>query len=416
MQAAISVAEAMAPATLREAQRRPDWPKWEEAIRTEIAHLTGNEVWDAVDAPENVNVVGCRWVFALKKDAAGRIERYKARLVAQGYSQVYGVDFSETFAPVAKLPTLRLISALVAEHGWLFSQMDVTTAFLNSKLTDTIYMHQPPGYPQGRPGQVLLLRRAIYGLRQSGREWYKHLRDILESLGFTRCPVDHGLFIRRHSITDPSLIAVYVDDLGLTNPNAALESEIKGELTRRIKMTDGGEVHWLLGIEITRCRTLKTISWSQRSYILAILDRFNMSDVTPLSMPLDPSISLTAADSPKTPEEVAEMSRVPYREAVGSLMYLSIATRPDISYVCALVSRFCESPGRAHWLAVKRIFRYLKGTMATIQICIPFQSQASTLDPYIKAILKATGWHPMKALSTRRVSMMLLSKDRNLHS
>jgi hypothetical protein len=363
-----SNAEALEPRSLSEAQKRPDWPLWEKAIQEELATLKAAGTWEIVDAPVGVNVVGSKWVFRAKKDAAGNVVRYKARLVAQGFSQVPGVDYFDTFAPVARLASIRTVLAFAAAEDYETGQIDIKGAYLNGELTEdeVIFMKQAPGYEErGEDGKVKVLRlwKSLYGLKQAGRRWYQKLVLIMTKLGFSRCEGDQAVFYRRCEKTNVLIVVlVHVDDCSIVGKTKALIARFKVEMAKFVDITDMGDLHWILGIEVRRIREEKKILLSQKSYIDSILRRYGFEDLKPVSTPMDPSIRLTSAQSPSTTEEFAGMRNVPYHEAVGSLMYATLGTRPDICFAVQTVSRFNVKPGLAHWEAVKRIFRYLKGT------------------------------------------------------
>lgn len=233
MAVATADAEGLEPRTLAEAKRRPDWPRWEEAIQEELGRLDKAGTWELVEKPEDANIVGSKWVFKIKKNAAGDIEKYRARLVAQGFTQVPGIDYFDTFAPVAKLTSIRSILAIAARNGWPVHQMDVKSAYLYGKLDEDerIFMAQPPGYHvPNSVGKVLRLRKAIYGLKQSGRRWYQTFWGILVEVGLMRCEVDHAVFYIHFPNGDIVLLGVHVDDLTLTASTDALLHRIKSHI------------------------------------------------------------------------------------------------------------------------------------------------------------------------------------------
>src|SRR6202522_3449770 len=361
-------AEALEPRSLAEAKSWPDWPLWEKAIEDELMTLKSAGTWEVVDAPVGVNIVGSKWVFKAKKDAAGNVVRYKARLVAQGFSQVPGVDYFDTFAPVARLASIHTVIAFAAAEDYETGQIDIKGAYLNGELTndEVIFMRQPPGYEEvGADGRkrVMRLRKTLYGLKQAGRRWYHKLVEIMSKLGFSRCGGDQAVFFRRCETTNVLLIvSVHVDDCSIVGKTKALIACFKVEIAKFVEITDMGELHWILGIEVRRIREERKILLSQKSYIDSILRRYNFDDLKPVSTPMDPNTRLTSAQSPSTTEELGAVRNIPYHEAVGSLMYATLGTRPDICFAVQTVSRFNSKPGLAHWEAVKRIFRYLKGT------------------------------------------------------
>ena len=288
--------------------------------------------WKLVKRPEDANVVDCRWVLRIKKNAAGEIEKYKARLVAKGFTQIHGVDYYETYAPVARLASFRLLLALATRNGWPVDTFDFDSAYLNTFLgeNETVYLEQPVGHEtKDRRVWVWKLLKTLYGLKQGARNWYEALCRALNELGFTRTEADHGVFFREVG-THIVILAVHVDDCMITGSSGKLISGFKKEINEKYKITDLEPAHWLLGIKITCDFVNKTIALSQHSYIESIIARFNFDDLKPLSTPMDPSIQLLKSQSPTKLVDIAKMKNVPYREAVGSLMYAAMGTRPDM--------------------------------------------------------------------------------------
>jgi hypothetical protein len=350
-----------------EAKKRSDWPEWLKAAQIEYETLLAAGTWyeKLVERPEDQNVVDCKWALRLKKKADGTVDKWKARLVAKGFTQVEGVDFFETYAPVAKLGSIRSILAIAARNDWEIDQFDFHGAFLNGVLDhdEVIYMEQPPDFEiADRTRYVLRLRKTIYGLRQSSRKWYEALATTLAQVGFFPLEKDHAVFVNR-SHPHITILAIHVDDTTITGSSPRLVKYFQHEIGKQYKITLLGPIHWLLGIEIIRDRAKRTISLAQHSQVQSVLHRFKMDDCKPLSMPMDPHIQLSSAQSPADGSvEQQEMRQMPYREGVGSLMWLSIATRPDISFVVGILSRYLHNPGYAHWQAFKRCLRYLQGT------------------------------------------------------
>ncbi|TFY78270.1 hypothetical protein EWM64_g5745 [Hericium alpestre] len=351
------------PRTVDEAKASGEWPQWEAAIEDELGRMKKMGTWELAEKPPGANVVGSWWVFKIKRDASGAIAKYKARLVAQGFSQIPGVDYTDTFAPVAKLSSIRILAALAARFDWELHQMDVKNAYLNGDLEEEIFMKQPPGFPTpGQEQKVCHLFKPIYGLKQAGRRWYKKLCAAFLDMGFARSSVDHSVFFRHGPNGEIAIVAVSVDDLAIAANSVDEMSHIKSALKLKFEMTDLGEIHWLLGLEIKRDRRGRTISMLQRAYIDTILSRFNLQDAKSLTTAIDPSFSLTTDQSPSTPQQYDDMRNILYREAIGSLMYAAIGTRPDVSYAVTALSQFMQNPGHPHWEAAKRVMRYLKGT------------------------------------------------------
>ena len=350
------------PKTLAEARSRSDWHRWKEAMDREIATLEKAGTWETVLRPAGKNIVGSKWVFRIKRKADGSIDKYKARLVARGFTQIFGVDYFSTYSPVAKLTSFRAILAIAARYDWNIESFDFNGAYLNGELdaNEEIYMQAPPGY-ESDARTVKYLRKSLYGLKQAGRRWYDTLVRTLTNLGFSTSVADPGVFhvrVGEHML----VLAVHVDDCILTGSNNDLIAQYKAKLNACHALTDLGPVHWLLGIKITRDRSARIISLSQASYIDAILSRFALSDAKSCPTPMTHGTMLTKEDSPSNPNEIARMGKTPYREAIGSLMYAAVATRPDIAFAVSYLSQFLENPGEAHWEAAKRVFRYLAGT------------------------------------------------------
>jgi hypothetical protein len=353
------------PRTFAEAKRSPAWPQWKDAMEEEHNALEVHKTWRLEKPPPGFKVIGNQWVYHVKRDAAGAINRYRARLVILGNHQRPGIDCFDTYAPVAKIASIRVVLAMAARHDFEIHQIDVKSAYLNREFeaNEVIYMKVPQGLKlTNDPSLALRLLRPLYGLRQSGRQWYKKLWEILrDELRMNRCEVDQAVFFRSEE-TGLIVIVVHVDDLTIVTSTLALMEEVKEGLKKRLRITDQGEIHWILGISIKRDRANKTIMLGQVSYLNSILQRYGFENVKRLAMPMDPHVQLSSDQAPKTQAEFAAMRNVPYREAVGSLMYLAMGTRPDIAYAVGIVSRFCQNPGQAHWNAVKRIFAYLAGS------------------------------------------------------
>jgi hypothetical protein len=381
--AVTSGSEALEPQSLAEAKRGSDWIHWEKAIHEELATLRAAGTWKLVEAPAGVNIVGSKWVFRAKKDAGGKVVRYKARLVAQGFSQVPGVDYFDTFAPVARLASIRAVLAFAASENLETGQIDIKGAYLNGELTsnENIFMKQPPGYAQGN--LVCKLQKTLYGLKQSGRRWYQKLVEIMTKLLFLRSEVDQAVFYRRDVGRNLLIIVlVHVDDCSIVATTQPLINTFKIEIKKHVEITDMGELHWILGIEVKRIREERKIFLSQRSYIDSILRRYGLDELKPVSIPMDTNVRLNSSQSPTTTDDIAAMRNVPYHEAVGSLMYASLGTRPDITFAVQTVSRFTANPGMAHWEAVKRIFRYLKGSR---ELWLSYGGEGKVLEGYADA-------------------------------
>ena len=242
------------PTTYKEALQCPDASKWKVAIQAEYDALMENGTWRLAKLPKGRKAIACKWVFKIKRQADGSIERYKARLCAKGFSQVEGVDYNETFAPVAKLTSLRAILTMAAIQDLELQHMDVKSAFLNGMLKEDIYMAQPEGFAKPEEGHLVCkLERTIYGLKQSPRAWYERLHAHLQKNGFSRSNADHSVYVRRMG-GEFMIILVYVDDLILASNSKPMLQGFKNAMKEEFKMSDLGDAHHFLGLQLIRDR------------------------------------------------------------------------------------------------------------------------------------------------------------------
>ena len=368
MVAEMSEVEGLEPCSLAEAKHSLDWLFWEKVIFKELKMLEEAGTWELIDPPAGANIVGSKWVFHVKKDAAGHVVHFKACLVAQGFLQVLGVDYFDTFVLVAKLASIQTVLAMAAKLNFELHQIDIKSAYLNGELTEAenIYMKQPPGYSaHNSSGKVCHLLKTLYGLKQSGCHWYQKLVEILvKCLEFVRSNVDQAVFYHHsgHNGHATIIVVVHVDNCTIAASALSLVITFKCEIAQYVEITDLGELHWLLSIEIRRDHDHQTIHLSQRSYIDSIITWYNFQDLKPVSMPMETSNRLSTSQAPATTLEIAKMHDIPYLEAVGSLMYASLGTCPNILFAIQTVLHFSKNPGLMHWDAIKHIFRYLKGT------------------------------------------------------
>ena len=351
------------PQTVKEAMASPDWLLWKVAMDSEIQSLQNAKTWRKTAQPAHRKVVGNRWVFRKKRKADGSIEKYKARLVARGFTQIPGLNYTETYAPVACMASFRTILALAARQDWEVDAFDFNSAYLNGELRENeeIYMEEPPSYETPGEQSVVCLQKAIYRLKQAGQKWYDALSHILTDIGFSVSRADPGVFVAREG-EHILILAAHIDDCVITGSSPELIKDFKMKLNSRYALTDLGPVQWLLSIKVTRNHEARTISLSQEGYITSILERFSLQNAKAVDTPMLPSVSYSKRDSPANDTERERMARVPYREAIGSLMYTSIATCPDITFAVSTLSQFLDDPGEAHWEAVKRVYRYLSRT------------------------------------------------------
>lgn len=353
---AYTVNEIIEPQTFKHAAQSPQATEWMAAAKDEYDSLMENNTWDLVELPQNRTAIGSKWVFKAKHRDNGEVERYKGRLVAQGFSQRHGVDYNETFSPVVKQSSIRTLLAYGLNRNMVIHQMDVVTAFLNGKLDEEIYMKQPEGFVKpGLENLVCRLRKSLYGLKQSPRCWNSVFDSYLRELSFQRSNADQCVYIR-NEFERQTIVAVYVDDLIIMTDNDDDMSSVKQALEKKFKMKDLGKLHYCLGITVLRDEN--TIQLHQRFYLQQVLNRFGMQDAKPVSTPADPNTKLQKDDGISKPVDPTV-----YQAMVGSLLYASGATRPDLAQAVGEVSKYNNSPSEIHLTAVKRILRYIKGTL-----------------------------------------------------
>lgn len=326
---------------------------WQKAMHEELTALAKNKTWTIVPLPPGKHAVGSRWVFKVKFNSDGSLDKHKARLVAQGFTQKFGVDYKETFAPVAKMTTVRVLLSVAINNGWSLFQMDVKNAFLHGDLEEEVFMKLPPGHPQSdNSNLVCQLHKSIYGLKQSPRAWHAKLSTALEALSFRRSSADSSLYVRLGSV-DKLVVLIYVDDLIITGNNNDSIAQLKMQLQQKFPIKDLGSLKYFLGIEMAT--SSKGLFLNQRKYILDLLQDAEMLHTKPAATPLDSKLRLAstekALDSPSY-----------YQKLVGKLIYLTI-TRPDITFAVSLVSQHMHAPTIQHLGMIKRILRYLKGTI-----------------------------------------------------
>ncbi|XP_044482003.1 uncharacterized mitochondrial protein AtMg00810-like [Mangifera indica] len=297
---------------------------WQKAIQEEILMIEKNKTWELVDAPERKKIIGVKWVYRVKINPNGSVKQLKARLVMKGYSQMANIDYTETFAPVARLDTKRLPIALAAQRQWEISHLDVKSTFLNGWLEEEIYVAQPEGFViEGKERKV-----------------------------YRRNPNDATLYVRQTK-GGTVLISLYVDDLLITSSNPKDIEEFKMSIMKEFEMTDLGKIKYFLGLEVSQ--EMDGIFICQSKYTQEILKKFFMENCKPTATPLVLNAKLRKNDGNKRADETK------FRSLVGSLMYLT-TTRPDLMYSTSLLSRFMQEPSEKHFSAGKRVLRYLKGT------------------------------------------------------
>ena len=350
------------PSSYYEAIESLDVDKWQKAMNSEIESMYSNQVWELVDPPKGIKPIGCKWVYKRKRGVDGKVETFKARLVAKGFTQKEGIDYEETFSPVAMIKSIRILLSIAAHFDYEIWQMDVKTTFLNGSLDECIYMVQPDGFvAKGQEHKLCKLKRSIYGLKPASRSWNICFDQAIKSYGFDQCPDEPRVYKKCNGSVVVFLV-LYVDDILLIGNDVGVLSSVRVWLSSQFDMKDLGEAAYILGIKLMRDWKNRMLGLSQVNYIDTILARFSMQDSKKGQIPFRHGINLSKDQCPKTPDEIESMKAVPYASAVGSLMYAMLCTRPDICFAVGMVSRYQSNPGREHWTAVKHILKYLKRT------------------------------------------------------
>nr|KAJ0189167.1 hypothetical protein LSAT_V11C800436000 [Lactuca sativa] len=302
-----------------------------DAIHGETDSIMHNNTWVLADLPPGCKALGCKWILKRKMKLDGSIDKYKAKLVIQGFRQKEGIDFFDTYAPIARISTIRLLVALAAIHNLLIHQMDVKTTFLNGDLDEEIYIKQTEGFViHGNEHKVCKLKKSLYGLKQAQKQWHQKFDDVVLSNGFALNQVDKFVYIKFDTSGKGVMICLYVDDMLIFGSNLEEVDKTKKFLSSSFDMKDMGEAE--------------------------ILKKFNFEKCSPVSTPIDPSLKLL-------PNKGSPVSQHEYSRAIGCLMYAMISTRPNIAYVVGRLSRYTSNSSSHHWQAVSRVFKYLKGTM-----------------------------------------------------
>ena len=336
------------PQSYEEAIKSKESTHWQKAMKEEYESLIANNTWVLTNLPEGKPAIKSRWVYTKKYNSDGSLERYKARFVAKGFSQIKGINYEEVFSPTASLVLFRFILIMALKNNWKVKQGDVKTAFLESKLDEEIYIELPKGFNKGNDGQVGRLLKAIYGLKQASKQWYQYIKKILLTMEFKQSVSEPCIFFKSKII-----ILVYVDDILSIGESNNLLSQFFNDVSKHVSIK-WGDAKWFLGFNINI--NDNTIHLDQRSYITKIIKRFNMDQAKTARTPIEVKRSNF--------EGIEERNEsFPYRDAIGSLLYLARGTRPDIMLAVAKASQNVENPTTGDVIAVKRIIRYIKHTI-----------------------------------------------------
>ncbi|GJV90968.1 putative ribonuclease H-like domain-containing protein [Tanacetum coccineum] len=327
---------------------------WIEAMQEELHEFERLEVWELVPPPDKAFVITLKWIYKVKLDELGGILKNKARLVARGYRQEEGIDFEESFAPVARLEAIRIFLAFAAHMNMVVYQMDVKTAFLNGNLREEVYVSQPDGFVDpDKPNYVYKLKKALYGLKQAPRAWYDMLSSFLISNDFSKGSVDPTLFIRREG-KELLLVQIYVDDIIFAASTPELCDLFAKIMCSKFKMSMMGKISFFLGLQISQ--SPRGIFINQSKYALESLKKYGFESCDPVDTPM---VEKSKLDEDKEGKAVDPSH---YHGMIGTLLYLT-ASRPDLQFAICMCARYQARPTKKHLNVVKRIFRYLKGTV-----------------------------------------------------
>eukprot|EP00873_Tetraselmis_striata_P046153 jgi/Tetstr1/466417/TSEL_010945.t1 len=350
------------PDTIKQALAGKYHKEWRASIVSELRSLRARDTFAYARLPVGRHAIGNKWVFKVKANSDGSVNRFKARLVAQGFSQQAGVDYHATFSPVVKLSTLRTCLAVAAARGMHIHQIDIETAFLNASLKEEIYMRQPKGAEDGTDN-VLRLLKSIYGLKQASREWYELIHKTLTGLGLASSNSDTSMYSMNHPRYGICIVLVYVDDILVVSDSVEWIRSAKSAIGAEFNMTDFGEAAFVLGMDLTRCWASGAIRLSQEQYTLELLEKYGMQDCSPAKTPMGSGHYkdlASASNADKAP--LSREDHETYRAILGSVNFLTMCTRPDLAFAISVLNLFQSAPQKIHLMQLKRVLRYLKGT------------------------------------------------------
>lgn len=364
------------PLDVEDMMSRPDRDMWISAMEEELKSFKENKAWEIVEIPESGTIVKSKWVFRRKSDSEGKI-KYRARLVAKGFMQKAGIDYGEIFSPVVRFSTIRLLFALAAKYNLDIYHLDVTTAFLNGELDRDVFMEIPQGLQISNcQRKVLKLKKAIYGLKQGSRSWNDKIDSFLLQLGYKKSMYEPCVYLKTER-NQKTVVCLYVDDFFIFSNNKQQTDFLKRRLGETFKIKDLGEVRNCLGMQVTVDKRLGVINLNQGHYVDQLLERFKMTDCKIANTPMEMSLDLNKKSNGSSDSE-----QIPYQQLIGSLMYLSVLTRPDISFAVSYMSQFNNCFTETHFKHAKRILRYLKGTK---NYGLTFKGNESYLECFVDA-------------------------------
>ena len=342
------------PKTYNQAMTSPNSEEWQLAMDKEIDDLSSQNTWSLVIPPPDANIIDGRWVYKTKLNSDGTINKYKARYVAKGFQQTYGIDFEETFSNTVKPMVFRILFAFAAWNDLEIQQWDIKSAFPNASLKNKIYMKQPKGYENKNIQLVCLLNKALYGLKQSAREFYLFLAELLSQFGFITIIADQSVF---YNPDTKIIITAHIDDLLVFSDSMNEINILKAKISKKVEISDLGDARFFLGMELSRNRKNKSLFLSQAKYIQELLNKFNVIGEKPIYSPTIQGIRLE-----KNPDQASEHMIKLYQQQIGSLMYLMTATRPDLAFSVSNCARYMSNPSEEHYKALNRIWQYVRTT------------------------------------------------------
>jgi transposase InsO family protein len=353
------------PQSRKEAMGSTQKEQWLEAEGAEQLSLIANRTFGKLlpRTEAKTTPLPLRWVYDVKRDENGNNIGYKARVVVRGDKQEKFLNYNETFSSVLKSTSRNILLAVAAQNDWHIRQSDFKSAYLNAELNEDIYVEQPPGYEiPGKEDYVFKLHKALYGLKQAAHLWFLAISGFLtDVMGFTQSKSDPAVFFRYRDGKEV-ILGLHVDDDLLIGNDLKECLEVEEELNAQFPMKAMGDAHLYLGITIERDREARTVSLGQSNYIDALVSLCGLEDAKTTSTPLPLGVKLGKEFCPSHPSDIADMSKVPYRQVVGGLIYLASKTRLDVAYAASVLGQVASNPGRVHWEAVKYCVRYLKGT------------------------------------------------------
>lgn len=339
------------PSTYREALESPEASKWKQAMEIELEELKRQNTWDLVPLPTGRQAIPGRWVNVVKETTDGPV--YKSRWVAKGFRQQAGLDFNETYANTVNPVVYRFILAFTALYDWEVHQWDVKSAFPNASIKEEIYVKQPTGQEvKGSEQLVCRLNKALYGLKQSAREWEITFRGMVSKIGLEPLKIDQSVY--QSTIGTPIILITHVDDILAISPNKRRIQEVYNQLNSMVNLKDLGEAKTFLGIEIERDRPKRSLTLHQGTYTSKILEKYRPNLKTESAIPASIGHKIGPYEEIQKPEVISQ-----YQQEIGSILYLTTKTRPDIAYITGLLSRFMANPGPEHFQALEKLWKYL---------------------------------------------------------